>query len=341
MATLGTHLVGSLPSPSSARDAFLTALSAFPSRLLRLPDGEPGPRAGWIEWQRDVFPTDMQKQFDASFNPVPLPDVAPDVAQAAVHALPPLVPGYFDAAMESWEAFKGLKEEGKVPQGWRFQVSLPTPVAVVSFLRPAYQPLMEPLYERALLAELERLQDAVPVEELAVQWDFAAEIVTIEGARWPIFDAWFEDYENESVRKLARLVGSVREEVQVGVHLCYGDIGNKHSVEPKDTGLLTRVANEVIRQAGRKVDWVHMPVPIGREDDAYFEPLKGLEIGETDLYLGLVHGFDEDGTKRRIETAKKVVEKFGIGTECGMGRTPGEKFGSIGQISTKFSQPVV
>jgi hypothetical protein len=71
----------------------------------------------------------------------------------------------------------------------------------------------------------------------------------------------------------------------------------------------------------RDVDWIHMPVPKNRVDEEYYAPLKGLKLGEeTELFLGLAHGGDLDGTEKRIEIAGKVVGGFGVATECGMGR---------------------
>jgi hypothetical protein len=63
------------------------------------------------------------------------------------------------------------------------------------------------------------------------------------------------------------------------------------------------------------------PVPIDRDDDAYFAPLESLLLHEgMELYLGLIHR--EDGAARRIETAKRHVAQFGVATECGFGRAP-------------------
>jgi hypothetical protein len=42
---------------------------------------------------------------------------------------------------------------------------------------------------------------------------------------------------------------------------------------------------------------------------------------ETELCLGLVHYTDGvEGTKRRLEVAKRLVSRFSIATECGFGR---------------------
>jgi hypothetical protein len=87
------------------------------------------------------------------------------------------------------------------------------------------------------------------------------------------------------------------------------------------------VANAISSGAERPINWIHMPVPIERDDDAYFEPLKDLRLRpETELYLGLVHYQDGlEGTQRRIATAAKFVPRFGVATECGMARRPRER----------------
>ena len=65
-------------------------------------------------------------------------------------------------------------------------------------------------------------------------------------------------------------------------------------------------------------------MPRGRDDDAYFAPLKRLALTPgTELILGLVHHTDGvAGTRRRITAAERAVSEFGIGTECGFGRRP-------------------
>lgn len=116
------------------------------------------------------------------------------------------------------------------------------------------------------------------------------------------------------------------------------------SCEPRDTGLLVDVAWTVLRGVGRRVAWLHLPVPKSRDDEAYFAPLVGLvpalRKGGTEIYLGLVHVDDEEGTRRRIKAASRVLGAFGVGTECGMGRTPPEDFDSIMAISAAVSSPV-
>lgn len=85
-----------------------------------------------------------------------------------------------------------------------------------------------------------------------------------------------------------------------------------------------------------------MPVPKDRDDIIYFAPLEKLSIPtSTKVYLGLVHPNDEEGTRKRIKVAQSVLPKFGVATECGMGRIPIEELDSILQISESVTRPVV
>jgi hypothetical protein len=93
-------------------------------------------------------------------------------------------------------------------------------------------------------------------------------------------------------------------------------------VEPTDMGDMVEFANRLTARVARPIQAIHMPVPRGRADDAYFAPLKKLALKpQTRLCLGLVHYTDGlAGTRARLATAKKYAEGFSIGTECGFGR---------------------
>ena len=99
-------------------------------------------------------------------------------------------------------------------------------------------------------------------------------------------------------------------------------MNHRHWKEPEDTAVLVRVANAIATTVSRRIDWIHMPVPVDRDDDAYFAPLAGLGLDPaTRLYLGLIHFTDGiEGARRRIRAAERVVADFGVGTECGFGR---------------------
>ena len=63
--------------------------------------------------------------------------------------------GYAAAAIRSYEDFKRARSEGKIPTGTRFQVSLPTPIAVVmTFSDPQAIAQIWPIYEARLNEEV-------------------------------------------------------------------------------------------------------------------------------------------------------------------------------------------
>jgi len=332
-AVRGAHLVGSIRLPD-AETALRSAAEILGGRLKRIPDGEPGERFHWIGFQPGRLSTTPGLE-RVGEQPVLVGGL--DVravriipgTDAATLQLPPL--GYAQAAIESYATFAKLRATGTIAAGTRFQVSLPTPVAVIgSFVAPEDRATFEPIYTAKLFAELDEILAAIPHADLAIQWDVAIEFALIENAGYRVpmtawwSDGWWDDAWSGVIERSIELLSRVPSDVEVGFHLCYGDVAETHFVEPTDTAHLVRFANAVTQVAPREINWVHLPVPIDRDDAAYFAPLANLELGEaTELYLGVVHRQDGvNGARRRIDAAANVVPAFGIGTECGIGRAP-------------------
>ena len=133
----------------------------------------------------------------------------------------------------------------------------------------------------------------------------------------------------------------VPSDIDLLYHLCYGDSGHKHVVEPTDMSDMVEFANRVSRLVERSIQLFHMPVPRNRSDDDYFAPLRRLRLRpETELCLGLVHYTDGvEGTKRRLETAKRHVSRFSIATECGFGRRDPSTLPELLRIHAAFVHP--
>ncbi|OAN41409.1 hypothetical protein [Microbacterium sp. H83] len=325
----GALLVGSV-NFDDAETTMRTAAEILGPRLRRIPDGEVGKRFHWIMFQPDVLGEadgierigDEPIPFRAGIDARPL-RIADGVDAAGIR-LQSL--GYADAAIESYAIFTRLRDEGAVPEGTRFQVSLPTPVAVVtSFFFGDDRAAIAPVYEAALRREVHRIVAEIPHDDLAIQWDVASEMGVIEAAPafGRIMDVWWEgDPFPGLVSQLADLIDAVPADVEVGVHLCYGDVAEKHFFEPTDAGNLVRYANAVIAASARDLTWLHLPVPIERDDEAYYAPLAGLQH-DGELYIGLVHREDGvEGARRRSAVAQRFVPEFGVATECGIGRAP-------------------
>ena len=320
------HLVGSV-NLDTAEDVFRVVSQIAGDCVTRMPDGETGPRSGWIWYQ---IPRLIA---NPSLEPGPRPQ------QEYVH-----VPTFklrdgvdpddvvFDlglstAAADSYAVFRRLKQEGVIRPEVKFQVGVPTPVAVLGvFISPADQPRLAGAYERRLAQELAEITGTVPRDELALQWEVAVEFSMIEGAAESVYDT------TSLLDQLGRLAAMVPDDITLGYHLCYGDAPSEpgghgqHFMQPVDTANLVMVARGILDRAHRPIGFLHLPVPIDRDDDAYFAPLEDLRLPDTTkLYLGLVHYQDGlDGTQRRADVAARHVGGFGVATECGMGRRPRE-----------------
>lgn len=329
----GAHLVGSV-NLADTETVLRTAAGVLGDRLRRIPDGETGHRHYWIAFQPGVLETAdglerVGEPVDSTIHQDFRPLRIADGVRADDLRLPPL--GYADAALDSYAVFRRLRDEGIVPAGVRFQVSLPTPFAIVSaFIVPSDRAAFEPVYAAAMFAELDRILAAIPHDDLAVQWDTAVEFQYIENLGYgnksdDELGAWFDDVWTAVVARASEQLGHVPDDVEAGFHLCYGDVAEAHFVEPADAANLAEYARRVLAAAPRRVDWFHLPVPIERDDAEYFAPLAALvpELAGTELHLGLVHREDGvAGARRRIDAALTHVPAFGVGTECGLGRAP-------------------
>jgi hypothetical protein len=329
----GALLVGSAPlsCPADVMRAFGSVLGGH---LKRMPDGETGDRALWTGWQRRAFQDHPQfEQVPGTFERS-LPHLYGFVGSETPPAsrFKPRTGvtretlrwerlGYAEVALQSYGEFRRLKSDGLIPERIKFQVSVPTPIGnLASRIDFASLPTVEPAYEEKMLGELDEIAETVPHGELAFQWDFCWEMWQIEG--W--YPAHFADPLQGNLERLTRLCGHIPADIELGLHLCYGDFQHRHMKQPTDAGHMVRVANGLTERVDRTLNWVHMPVPVDRSDDAYFAPLKELRLRpETELYLGIVHFRDGvEGAQRRIAAAQRVAPRFGVATECGMGRRP-------------------
>jgi hypothetical protein len=325
---------------ASAEEVFKAVGRTLGDSVLRIPDGETGSaRSYWIQCQTPFFLDNPQLEMvepdpanPGSFRHARIPPAglySPTMAgayrgQAKLREGVKLEDlhfdnfGYADWAAESYATFRKLKQTGDVPAGARFQVCIPsTGVMLQSRIFAADVPKIAPAYEAAIFREVERICAEIPHDELAIQWD-CTEPVRYESAG--------VEERKSMLERIIGLAQPVAEGVELGYHLCYGDWEHRHMVEPADTANMVEMANTLSSSVSRTIAWIHMPVPRGRSDDAYFAPLAGLKLRpEMRLALGLVHFTDGlEGTKQRMAAANKVVEDYDIATECGMARRPRE-----------------
>src|SRR3954454_6925071 len=282
-------LVGSLPADST-ESAFRAGAAHFADLIFALPDGETGPRAAWVGYERERLlrpkpgvvgggaraarvgnererlarPTPDVVVVEETASPTGIPRHAYETPVFAiregVEALQWDTWPRIDDAIASYEVFRRLRDEGVIPAGLRFQVGLPFPASASNAFKAESArdyPIAARGFEDLVARELVRLCEAIPPAELAIQWDNAYETQDVEGVlAWTEGDAW-----ERFAGPASRLTRLIPEDVLVGYHLCYGTFPEWPMYEAQDMGVMVRMANHAIAEAGRPVDWLHMAGP--------------------------------------------------------------------------------
>ncbi len=324
-------LVGSLPAEST-QAALRSAAELFGDLVFALPDGETGPRAAWVGYERErlVRPNPNVDTVSETQSPSGIPrhayetpvfKIRPDVTDLHFDSWPRV-----DDAIASYQVFEELRADGVIPAGLRFQVGLPFPASALNGFKADFAadyPIAERGFEDLVARELARLTDAVPPHDLAIQWDMAYETQDLEGVlAWTPEGAW-----ERFAGPVTRLTRLIPEDTLVGYHFCYGTFPEWPMYEARDMALLVRMANFAVANSGRTVDWVHLAGPryLRSEDRSFFRPLADLEPGDARVFLGIVLPIDGvDGLRRRYATASRYISGFGVAMYCGFGRQPGE-----------------
>src|SRR5437868_9441831 len=202
------HFVGSIPLPD-AETVFRTLAATTGPHLKRLPDGETGIRKTWIRFLQQVLadnpaievasdtPPFKFTQWDGKLlREIPRLRVKPDAR------LDPetVKTGYADMAIESWRLFDRLQQEGVIPAGVKFQISLPTPIApIYNNMVPTDRPALLPALTRHFVGEVARIAAAMPNDRIALQWDVCQEVLGWEG----YYDQGPIDFRTETIEVLA------------------------------------------------------------------------------------------------------------------------------------------
>lgn len=348
----GIHLTGSLPL-NNAEDVFNFIGSTLQPWVLRVPDGETGERTNWVLTQSKHF-------FDnPAFETV---DATAEVGRKLVKIKAGVKPedirfepfSYPDYASDSYPVFKKAKAEGRLAANSKFQISLPTPFNAVSFFVVLEdQAAVLPAYNAASKAALEDILRRFPHEELSIQWDLPTELVTVQG--------WFPNpLANEAAiyDTVAEVTSWVPEDVDVGYHLCYGDskfgaspfMGKEgqcpfhHKDEgrhilPPDISTVVRVSNALTTAVGRPINFIQAATMRDWSKPEHWSALADLQISPvTQFYLGLVHASDGiDAARARRDIVSKFLPRFGISTECGLGRHSQAQLASVVQTFQALS----
>ena len=320
----GVHLVGSI-ALDSVEEVFRTAGTLLGRRLKRVPDGEPGGRRLWISWQYPLLRANGYLKVDAQQNPqrggmFPTLCLGDGVAPAQIR-FGEL--GYAREARASYQDFVAARQRGELPPAARFQISLPTPMAViVPFCAVRDHDAIEPAYEAAMVGEVAAICRAIPHADLAIQWDVCIEMVIWDGQiadRYPSHGT----SKPEMVARFKRLAAAVPADV-----------------ETRLPSLLRRSRRQAFRRADRRGQdgGAGERARIVRRASHRVPAHAGADRPQRRRLLQAVRGaqapaghraLSRPGARRRRDgrhrparrrARRHVVGGFGIATECGMAR---------------------
>jgi hypothetical protein len=345
-------LVGSLPF-DTAEEALRAAGTGLQGHVGWLPDGEIGARKDWVGMLPPVVfskhpdlaetkapPTHELEQPDREDDRPPAEDLEGfwtfRIKPGHTVRFDDLT--YGDHATESYAVFRRLRDEGAVAPGVRFQMCLPAPhSAMDAFFDDHTQwPELYAAYLDGIRAEIRKALQTIPADDLVIQWDCAWELVDLAmGDRnyfkfWPKLTA--EQKFERHAEQLDNLWQDIPDETLMGYHWCYGTWGGWPMTAMADLDLCVRMSNEAKKRTGRRLDYVHMPV-IRHPDEKFFAPLDNLDVGDTKVFLGIVHHTDGiEDFRRRRDLARKHLQDFGIASVCGYGRVEPELLPEILRI---------
>ena len=132
----------------------------------RCPTGRPGPRAGWVSYERErlvrpnpgivtVRETDSPTGLPRHAYETPVFAVRPGVAELHWDTWPRI-----DDAIAGYQSFRALRDAGVIPAHLRFQVGLPFPSSAMNAFKHDFQadyPVAERAFEDLVAREIARL----------------------------------------------------------------------------------------------------------------------------------------------------------------------------------------
>jgi hypothetical protein len=319
--TRSVLLVGSVPLRPAAA-VFEVVAEELGELVERVPDGD---QHGWILGAQATF--DKNPALELSRH-VPISAGGVDVPiyrlrqglSAADLRLGPY--GYADVAADSYAAFKQLREQGVIPEGVRFQVTMLGPGTSAFMIDLPAEKLL-PIARAALEQEIDAIVANVPAHDLTIQLDIAMEAEHEEYRRRPDdFDTPVHEEFDWTLEQMAEsaawVANRVPADAELGFHIC--SIWHHYQAGGQDNAVLVDTVNAIADRVERPIGYFHMPT-IPEHDVEDFAPLRNLRLGDgTRLYLGVIHKHDGiDGARRRIAAAQSAVDDFGIASFCGLG----------------------
>ncbi len=123
---------------------------------------------------------------------------------------------------------------------------MPAHSVIWLFLVDSLHAPIDPIYNDALKREIDKIAAAIPHDELAIQFDVASAVFArLERNEASSYGRTKAEMQETFGNILVELGNRVPGDIDLLYHLCYGDSGHKHVVEPTDMNDMVEFANRV------------------------------------------------------------------------------------------------
>jgi len=323
MSERTVHLVGTIPA-ASTRDAMSLVVERVGERIGdRMPDGETGDRENWIGRIIESLRShpDLEVKRDGDWSDY---HTTPVFAVRRGHSFDAVDLDYHRHFVDSWGEFEAAKSRLGRPD-LALQIGIPGPIDL-AFAAFGFNPIQglrhSGPFEDATVGDIGRIHEAagdkvvyqleIPIEvEMAIRMRFLGKA----GIGW-------------LAKRINRVIERSPEGTRWGYHLCVGDMNHRAFSRLDDTTIPVRLANALVKRfpKGRTLEFVHMPfahaVDPPATEEAFYEPLRALDLDGTRFVAGFVHEGQDSDTQRSIrDTIERIVgHPVDVAAACGLGR---------------------
>jgi hypothetical protein len=325
MADRKTLLVGSIPGDDTEQAVDLAIRELGPT-LLAVPDGETGSRSKWVVPIIEALRTNpaVTLKKDGRWSSY---DDRPEFRVRRGCRIDPasLELGYWNAYRESRPLVETLTRQYGVPYA-AHQIGVASGFDLALFALGMPGALR---HRQAFNAAVAREIEAISADSgggVVFQIEVPAELVMVARAPRVLHTAvaaWVSDF-------CVELPKMARPTTQFGVHLCFGDLGNRAMVRGRrDCSAVVALVNAIVKRwpTAVSLEYVHFPLAAGDEpptlNSAYYAPLAGLRVpATTRVVAGFVHeGLSESALRQVLRLVESTAgRRVDIGAPCGLGR---------------------
>src|SRR5262249_45754068 len=158
--------------------------------------------------------------------------------------------------------------------------------------------------------------ELIPADELAIQWDLAAEQGAVESALTQAAAA-AKEVAQRMLQPARDVCSAIPKNVHLGYHMCFGTLNGWPGRSPKDMTGAVLLSNAAVECSDRPVDFLHIPT-LGSATDEFFRPMSELKPDGARVYMGAIHHlYGPEGMRPQLKTIQRYVPEFGLAAPCG------------------------